>query len=77
MCDSDDNFWIVEGKSDRDADTDEVKQKRNAAELVMRELAADDRFDGVRWGYLLATESDINAAESWDELKKRTNPVQS
>ncbi|NMF09336.1 DEAD/DEAH box helicase [Corynebacterium xerosis] len=77
VCDSDDNFWIVEGKSDRDADTDEVKQKRNAAELVMRELAADDRFDGVRWGYLLATESDINAAESWDELKKRTNPVQS
>ena len=77
VCDTDDNLWIVEGKSNRDADSDEVVQKREAAEKVMRTLTGDDRFDGVRWGYLLATESDIAASDSWDELKQRTGFVQS
>ena len=71
------DLWIVEGKSDGDANNDEVVQKREAAEKVMRTLTADDRFETVRWGYLLATESDIAASDSWDELKQRTGFVQS
>ncbi|MDN6437848.1 MAG: DEAD/DEAH box helicase family protein [Corynebacterium nuruki] len=77
VCDTDGELWIVEGKSNRDANNDEVMQKRAAAEKVMRTLTADDRFDTVRWGYLLATESDIAASDSWDELKQRTGFVQS
>ena len=77
VCDARGDMWIVEGKADGRADDPEVLQKKAAAERVMRTLTADERFGDVRWGYLLATESEIAASDGWEELKHRAGFTQS
>ena len=53
---------------------DPVTTKRAAARVLVRELLAKDGFEGQKWGYVIAYESDIRASESWEDLERRSNP---
>lgn len=75
--DTDGNYWIVEAKASSKIDDAEVRDKRDAAEMVMRELTGDDRFAAVQWGYVLASEADIAAVSTWKGLCARTHPITS
>ena len=67
--------WIIEGK-DRRGHTDErVQAKRRAAESVVHRLVGVDGFADYKWGYLIAYEDDIAKADSWDDLKAKSEPV--
>lgn len=59
----------------RDEKTRLCKQKRKAAESLVRRLVAEDAFEGQRWGYLIAYEDDIADSDSWEDLKTRSQPV--
>lgn len=48
--------------------------KRAAARVLVRELLGEDGFEGQKWGYVIAYESDIRASESWEDLKRKSNP---
>ncbi|MGP5082917.1 DEAD/DEAH box helicase family protein [Corynebacterium variabile] len=74
--DIDGNYWIIEAKAASKIDDAEVQEKRRVAEAVMREITGDDRFP-QQWGYVLASETDIEAVDSWQGLLGRTNPVKS
>ena len=62
--------WIIEGKSERGRDDETVQSKKQAAERVIRELIGHPDFVGQRWGYLIAYESDVEAAQSFADLKR-------
>lgn len=68
--DTDGVHWIIEGKSERGKDDETVQLKKRAAERVIRELIGHPDFDGQRWGYLIAYESDVKTAESFADLKR-------
>lgn len=72
--DSDGTMWIIEGKSDKGRDDDTVQAKRAAARVLVRELLGEEDFVGQRWGYVIAYESDIRSSESWEDLKRKSNP---
>lgn len=72
--DNDGNYWIIEAKATSKIDDTEVQEKRRVAEAVMREITGDDRFP-QQWGYVLASETDIEAVDSWQGLLGRTAPV--
>ena len=72
--DSDGTMWIIEGKSDRGRDDETVQAKRAAARVLVRELLGEEDFVGQKWGYVIAYESDIRASESWEDLKRKSNP---
>ncbi|GAA0216073.1 DEAD/DEAH box helicase [Corynebacterium riegelii] len=72
--DSDGTMWIIEGKSDKGRDDETVQAKRAAARVLVRELLGEDDFVGQKWGYVIAYESDIRASESWEDLKRKSNP---
>lgn len=74
--DNDGNYWIIEAKATSKIDDTEVQEKRRVAEAVMREITGDDRFP-QQWGYVLASETDIEAVDSWQGLLGRTAPVRS
>ncbi|MFC5088579.1 hypothetical protein ACFPFR_04335, partial [Corynebacterium aquatimens] len=67
-------MWIIEGKSDKGRDDETVQAKRAAARVLVRELLGEDGFEGQKWGYVIAYESDIRASESWEDLKRKSNP---
>ncbi|CAI36683.1 DNA restriction-modification system, restriction enzyme [Corynebacterium jeikeium] len=67
-------MWIIEGKSDKGRDDETVQAKRAAARVLVRELLSEDDFEGQEWGYVIAYESDIRASESWEDLKRKSNP---
>lgn len=67
--------WIIEGKDMRGRDNEAVQAKRQAAEQLVRRLAANAAYTGQYWGYLIAYEDDIAEAESWDDLKSLSQPV--
>lgn len=67
--------WIIEAKSERGRDDATVAAKRRAAEAIVQRLAAETAFAGQYWGYLIGFESDIAAADSWDDLKALAQPV--
>lgn len=67
--------WIIEAKSERGRDDATVAAKRRAAEALVQRLAAETAFAGQYWGYLIGFESDIAAADSWDDLKALAQPV--
>lgn len=73
--DSDGTMWIIEGKSDRGRDDETVQAKRAAAQVLVRELLGEEDFVGQKWGYVIAYESDIRASESWEDLKRKSNPA--
>lgn len=67
--------WIIEGKAD-DQETDAtVSAKRDATEKLITKMAIDDTFAGQCWGYAIAFEADVKAADSWDDLITSLNPV--
>lgn len=72
--DSDGTMWIIEGKSDKSRDDETVQAKRAAARVLVRELLGEEEFVGQKWGYVIAYESDIRASESWEDLKRKSNP---
>lgn len=73
--DSDGTMWIIEGKSDKGRDDETVQAKRAAARVLVRELLGEEDFVGQKWGYVIAYESDIRASESWEDLKRKSNPA--
>lgn len=73
--DTDGIHWIIEGKDERGRDDARVQAKRKAAESLVRRLAAEDAYEGQKWGYLVAYEQDTGKAESWDDLKAMAQPV--
>lgn len=72
VLDTEGAYWIVEGKSDRDARDVEVLDKKRTGEEWAR-YVHDDRGFGT-WRYVFATESQIKQAKSWEELLVRTTP---
>lgn len=71
--DTDGAKWLIEGKSDKNANDADVLRKKDAAEKWAR--AVRDGGDFGTWRYLFATESDIKlAAGSWDGLVMTTKP---
>lgn len=68
-------YWIIEGKSDKGQDDAVVQLKRASAEDLVTELISDPDFEETMWGYLIAYESDVKAADSWEDLKIKTSPV--
>ncbi|MDU0347451.1 DEAD/DEAH box helicase [Actinomyces sp. MRS3W] len=67
--------WIIEGKGERGRDDARVQAKRQAAEALVRRLAAEDAYAGQKWGYLIAYEQDTARADSWEDLKTFAHPV--
>ena len=66
-------YWLIEGKSDKNANDADVLRKKAAAENWARSVRDDGRF-GI-WRYLFATESHIKqAGGSWNGLLVATNP---
>lgn len=71
--DRDGTFWLIEGKSDKNANDADVLRKKAAAENWARSVRDDGRFG--TWRFLFATESHIRqAAGSWNALLVATNP---
>ncbi|GAA4902594.1 hypothetical protein GCM10023237_22410 [Streptomyces coeruleoprunus] len=58
--------WVVEGKSDAEASSEQVLAKKAAAEAWAKEVTDLGQF-GV-WKYLFATEEHLSQANSWDIL---------
>lgn len=68
-------YWIIEGKSDKGRDDDIVQKKREAATDLITELISEPGFEDASWGYLIAYESDVKTAESWEDLKVKTRSI--
>src|ERR1017187_9627492 len=65
--DTDSMLWIIEGKSDDSAQSQEVQVKKAAAEDYVRFINDDGRFG--TWRYLFCTETAIrNSHDGWDSL---------
>ncbi|MDK8511179.1 hypothetical protein QP948_07185 [Corynebacterium bovis] len=73
--DTDGVHWIIEGKDERGRDDAKVQAKRQAAEKLIRRLAADSHYAGQHWGYLIAYENDTARSDSWNDLKAFAQPV--
>ena len=71
----DGTYWIIEGKSDKGIDDATVQKKRDAAVDLVNELISTPGFEDTSWGYLIAYESDVKAADSWEDLKIKAQPV--
>ncbi len=62
--------WVVEIKMDKEMASEDVKGKKEAARRWTNHVSADAHV-GVKWRYLLVSESDIETAKgSWEALKK-------
>lgn len=70
VVEQDDTHWVVEVKQDKEMPTEAVKGKRDAAKRWANHCSADPKV-GVRWRYLLVSETDVDTAKgSWPALKK-------
>lgn len=71
--DTDGTYWLIEGKSDKNANDADVLRKRGAAEQWARSVRDDGQFG--TWRYVFATETHIRGAVgSWAGLLVATNP---
>lgn len=71
--DAEGTYWLIEGKSDKNAGDADVLRKRAAAEQWARSVRDQGAFG--TWRYVFATESHIRAAaSSWAGLLVATNP---
>ncbi len=68
-------YWIIEGKADKGRDDEIVARKRAAALDLINELISEPDFSDTTWGYLIAYESDVRSADSWSDLKVKSQPV--
>lgn len=73
--DTDDVYWIIEGKADSGRDDEIVAKKRDAAEDLVNQLISEPGFVDATWGYLIAYESDVRQADSWADLKTLAQPT--
>lgn len=73
--DQDGTYWIIEGKSDKGYDDHAVQRKREAAVDLVNQLISTPGFEDTTWGYLIAYETDVKAADSWEDLKIKAQPV--
>lgn len=70
VIDTDGTHWVVEVKMDKEMTSEEVLGKREAALKWVNYVNADDKV-GVKWRYLLVSETDVTMAkDSWSALKK-------
>lgn len=70
---ADGTYWLIEGKSDKNANDADVLRKREAAEQWARSVRDDGKY-GV-WRYMFATETHIRAAAgAWTGLLVAANP---
>lgn len=67
--------WIVEGKSDVEMTNPIVLAKREAAQAWVAAVNADSAVQD-RWGYLLASESVIANATTWNALRNGAQTYQ-
>ena len=68
--DSEGVHWLIEVKSDKDAASEDVTSKREAAMRWANTVSAAPKLNGVRWRYLLAREADVaQAKDSWPALR--------
>lgn len=71
--DTDGVKWLIEGKSDKNANDADVLRKKAAGETWARAVRDEDDF-GI-WRYMFATETNIKqAAGSWNGLLMATKP---
>jgi type III restriction enzyme len=71
--DKDGTSWLIEGKSDKNANDADVLRKKVAAEAWARSVRDDGDFG--TWRYVFATESHIKrAGGSWNALLVATRP---
>ena len=68
VIDTNDVHWIVEGKSDTEMSSPTVIAKRDAAQAWVSTVNASANVT-QKWGYILANETVISAAGTWDALK--------
>lgn len=60
--------WIVEGKDAGGRTNEEVKAKRDAAELALNLMASNEEMGALKVGYIIAYEDTIKEAGSWSRL---------
>ncbi len=73
VIDSEGTFWVVEGKSDKEATTQDVLDKRRVTEQWAREATAEGDFG--KWRYLFCTTSNVKSAQgNWGRLVAASNP---
>jgi type III restriction enzyme len=66
---TDGTHWVVEVKMEKEMGSEDVRDKREAALRWANYVTADEQV-GVRWRYLLVSESDVETAKgSWAQLK--------
>jgi type III restriction enzyme len=70
--DTDGSHWLIEGKSDKNANDADVLRKKDTAENWARSVRDDGEFGN--WHYVFATETHIRHAGSWTALKVATDP---
>lgn len=68
VCDKTGRLWVVEAKAQTGEEDPNVQAKRKAAERVIRLLVGLPEFAGQKWGYVIAYESDIATADSFEDL---------
>jgi type III restriction enzyme len=70
VVETDATHWLVEVKSDKEAESEDVKAKRKAAMVWANHVSVAPKMNGVKWRYLLVREADVAAATgSWGALK--------
>lgn len=52
-----------------------MQKKREAAVDLVNELVSAPGFEDTSWGYLIAYETDVRQADSWEDLKTKAKPV--
>jgi len=65
--DADGAHWLIEGKSDKEAPTQDVQEKKDAAERWVRHVNDSGEFD-AEWRYLFVTETHLMQATGWGSL---------
>ncbi len=71
--DAEGTHWLIEGKSNKNANDADVLRKKSAAETWARAVRDEEDF-GV-WRYVFATEADIaNSSSTWNGLLMGTKP---
>jgi type III restriction enzyme len=65
------DHWLIEVKMDKEMTSADVRGKRDAARRWANHVSSDAKVNGVRWRYLLVSESDVETAKgSWEALKR-------
>jgi type III restriction enzyme len=65
-------YWLIEGKSNKNAGDADVLRKKEAAEHWARSVRDDGNYGD--WHYVFATEAHVKHAGSWTALKVATDP---